>query len=98
MMPLDPTLAPDWAVNIPPPPAPTAGDAGELDLASYLIFIAVAAGLDYAIETIKRIGKQIPDDEPGLKGLVGKICRAVVLYIPNRTTGKGAKKDDGSSD
>lgn len=49
-------------------------------MALYMVIVA------FAFKAITYAGKHIPNDEPGIKGMVGKLCRAVMLYTPNRKT------------
>ena len=53
------------------------------DLYTWLYMILVGFGF----KTITYYGKSIPNDAPGVKGAIGRLCRQVMLYTPNVTKG-----------
>lgn len=52
--------------------------ANDPDMALWMVLVA------FGFKVITYYGKHIPNDEPGIKGVVGKVCRAAMLYTPNR--------------
>ena len=51
------------------------------DLQTWLYMVLVA----FAFKTITFYGKRIPNDEPGIKGAIGRLCRIIMMYTPNVT-------------
>ena len=47
-------------------------------MALYMIVVA------YLFKIVTYAGKHIANDEPGAKGMIGKVCRAIMLYTPNK--------------
>ena len=52
--------------------------ADDPELALWMILIALVSN------ALRYFGKNIPNDQPGVLGLIGKICRLITFYVPNR--------------